>query len=455
MLLAGAIIILLLIVARIGSHFRKEVEEVETERVARRTLLEKVSASGKIFPETEVKISSDVSGEVVELYVQEGDSVTQGQLLARVDPEAFLSAVERGEASVNNALAQEANARAGLERSKAQLIQAQAQKDQIVAQLDNARTIHRRNEDLIKEGVISEADFDASLANLQALDANLRSAEANVLSAKANQSSAEQSVKAASFTVKSANASLKELKTSLRRTSIYAPMDGIVSRLNIELGERVVGTIQMAGTEMLRVADLRKMEVQVEVNENDVLRVQLDDEVDIEVDAYLDRKFKGKVKQIANSASSSNTLNGLSTDQVTNFIVKVSIDPGSYQDLIGKGIRYPFRPGMSAAVEIYTDQSENVLSVPIQSVTTREVPLDKSQGDDSAMEEIEVVFVVRGDTVDMVEVQSGIQDDTNIEITQGLSEGDLVVSGPYSAISRVLEKGKAVKEKEEKKERAR
>ncbi len=449
-IILGIIVVLLIIGGQVRKYFQKEVEEVEVEEVKRRTILETVSASGKIFPETEVKISSDVSGEVVELFVQEGDSVTQGQLLARIDPEAFMSAVERGEASVNNALAQEANAQAGLERSKAQLIQAKAQKDQIVAQLENARAVHKRNEGLRAEGVVSEADFDASLSNLRALEANLRSAEANVLSAEASNKSAEQSVKAATFTVKSANASLKELKTSLRRTSVYAPMDGIVSLLNIELGERVVGTIQMTGTEMLRIANLNKMEVQVEVNENDVLRVQLNDDVDIEVDAYLDRKFKGKVKQIANSASSATSLSGLSTDQVTNFIVKVSIDPSSYQDLVNAGRTYPFRPGMSAAVEVYTNRSEQTLSVPIQSVTTRDITLSDATSKVTAeTEEKEVVFVVKADTVAMVSVVTGIQDDTNIEIKEGLKEGEQIVSGPYSAISRKLKGGSAVRLKKE------
>lgn len=439
----GAVLVLLVVLSVVGRNYQDKGVEIEVEKVARRTLLETVSASGKVFPETEVKISSDVSGEVVELYVEEGDSVKQGQLLARVDPEAFQSAVERGEASVNNARAQEANAKAGLERTKAQYVQAKAQKEQIEAQLVNARAIHKRNEQLIKEGVISEADFDASLSNLEALEANLRSAEANVKSADANLEAARQSIKAASFTVKSAEASLKELKTSLRRTSIYAPMEGIVSRLSIELGERVVGTIQMTGTEMMRIADLSKMEVQVEVNENDVLRVSLDDEVDIEVDAYLDRKFKGKVVQIANSANDEG-IAGLATDQVTNFIVTINIDPESYKGLISAQQPFPFRPGMSAAVDIYTDKAEGVLSVPIQSVTTRTIK----------EEEEEVVFVMKGDTVAQVAVLTGIQDDTNIEVKSGLKEGEPVVTGPYSAISRQLEPGMEVRIKEDEKKKS-
>ena len=364
------LVALLIIAAALKSKGKPKGEKVKVEKVERRTIQEKVSASGKIFPEMEVNISSDVSGEVVELYVEEGDSVTAGQLLARIDPDAYQSAVERGRASVNNAKAQYANANAGMERSRAQLLQSEAQKEQIEAQLENIKAIHERNEQLLKDGVISQADFDGSLSNLKALEANIRSAIAGVKTAEANMESAKQSVNAASYTIKSAEASLKELQTSLRRTSLYAPMSGIVSRLNVEKGERVVGTIQMAGTEVMRIADLSKMEAQVDVNENDVLRVSLGDEVEIEVDAYLDRKFKGRVTKIANSASNTSSIS-LTSDQVTNFVVTCNIDPASYNDLAGKGKVFPFRPGMSASVDILTSSEENVVSVPIQSVTTR------------------------------------------------------------------------------------
>jgi HlyD family secretion protein len=410
-------------------------EKVFTEKVSMREIKEIVAASGKVFPQTEVKISSDVSGEIVELYVEEGDSVVSGQLLARIDPDAYQSQVERGMAQVNTAKAQLANSRSQIENFK-------AQREQIQAQLKNAREIHTRNEKLRKEGVISEADFEASLSNLQSLEANLRAAEANIRAA-------EESAKGAQFSVEGSEATLRELRTSLRRTTIYAPMSGIVSKLNVEAGERVVGTIQMTGTEMMRIANLNAMEVRVEVSENDIPRVSLGDNVEIEVDAYIDRKFRGKVTQIANSAITSGVTTALTTDQVTNFEVRININPDSYRDLIADGKRHPFRPGMSASVEINTNTKDDVLSVPIQSVTTREKDEDKkkdnkqlvSQKEEQSKSLREVVFLISSDTVRMVDVKTGIQDDAYIEIVEGLKEGDEIVTGPYSAISRKLKQG--------------
>jgi HlyD family secretion protein len=405
--------------------------KVETEKVETRTIREMVSASGKVFPQTEVKISSDVSGEIVELFVEEGDSVIQGQLLAKIDPEVVKSQVERGDANLNSTKAQLANARSQVENSI-------AQKEQIQAQLVNAREIHRRNEELKKDGVISEADFDASLSNVQALEANLRSAEASIKAAK-------ESVRSSEYQVKSAEATLKELKTSLIRTSIFAPSSGIISRLDVEQGERVVGTIQMTGTEMMRIANLNAMEVRVEVSENDIPRVSIGDEVAIEVDAYIDRTFRGTVTQIANSAVNvSTTTAALTNDQVTNFEVRINIDPASYQDLVSPTQRYPFRPGMSATVEINTETLEEVISIPIQAVTTREKEDKKGKEDILEDDIMEVVFVVKGDTVHMQQVKTGIQDDSYIRVIEGLELGDEVVTGPYNAVARVLEAGEAV-----------
>ncbi len=446
------VVALLVVAAVIKQKSKPKGEQVLVEKAETRTIKEKVAASGKIFPVTEVKISSDVSGEVVELYVKEGDSVVVGQLLARIDPDAYQSQVERGEAGVRSAQAQAANARSQIETLK-------AQKEQIEAQLYNAREIHKRNEKLKKDGVISEADFDNSLANLRALEANLRSSDANIRAA-------QESVKAAEFQIQSAEAGLRELRTSLRRTTIYAPKGGIVSKLNVEKGERVVGTIQMTGTEMMRIADLSQMEVRVDVSENDIPRVSYGDVVDIEVDAYIGRKFKGKVTQIANSATSASGIGaGLTTDQVTNFEVRILIDPASYADLVTQKKPYPFRPGMSASVDINTNTLENVLSVPIQAVTTREkkgtkakpkMVQDNGNGEEeTAAEEknledlIEVVFVMVGDTVNMVPVTTGIQDDTYIQILSGLKPGDEVVSGPYTAVSRKLEQGTLVRRAKE------
>lgn len=449
------VIAILVAVAIIRQQTKPKGEIVEVEKVARRTITEKVAASGKVFPQTEIKISSDVSGEIVELYVEEGDSVVTGQLLAKIDPEAVQSQVERGVASVNSAKAQLAN-------SRSQIEQLRAQKENIEAQLKNAREIHQRNEKLKKEGVISQADYDQSLSNLQALEANLRSSDAQI-------KAAQQSAQAADFQVQSAEASLRELRTSLRRTTIYAPTGGIVSQLNVEEGERVVGTIQMAGTEMMRIANLNAMEVRVDVSENDVPRVTVGDEVEIEVDAYIGRKFKGRVTQIARSATNVGATASLTSDQVTNFEVRISVEPESYQDLISQNKPHPFLPGMSASVEIFTETVKDALSVPIQAVTTRErnetkrrkaAAKEDDEGEGEAVaaanatepstdDLMEVVFVVSADTVKMVKVSTGIQDDTYIYITSGLQEGQEIVVGPYTAVSRKLEEGDAIQRKKE------
>jgi len=415
--------------------------EVDVEKVEKRTIKETVSASGKIFPETEVKISSDVSGEIVELYVEEGDSVRTGQLLAKIDPDAYFSAVERGEAGLNGAKSTLANAKASIESAR-------AQKEQIVAQLDNARTINTRNKNLFNDGVVSQADYDNSQANLRQLEANLRSAEASI-------KAAEKSAEGASFQVKSSAASLKELKTNLSRTSIKSPTNGIVSSLSVEQGERVVGTIQMTGTEMMRIANLNSMEVQVDVSENDILRVSQGDDVDIEVDAYLDKTFKGSVTEIANSASNISSQGAsLNTDQVTNFIVKVRIDPASYRSMLTGSKKYPFRPGMSASVDIYTNEVNDIISIPIQSVTVREKDEDKDKDKDDLEDDDlqEVVFVMSGDTAQMITVVTGIQDDEYIEVKSGIDLDQEIITGPYSAVSKRLKDGKAVRLKKDKKD---
>jgi len=439
--LVGLIVVLLGLL--IWRNARKpKGEEVEVEKVARRTIVETVEASGKIFPQTEVKISSDVSGEIVELHVEEGDSVVMGQLLAKIDPEAIESQVARGQANVRSAKAQLANARSQIENFI-------AQKQQIEAQLINAREVHRRNTELREQGVISQADFETSLSNLQALEANLKAAEANIKASK-------ESARSAEYQVESAQASLDELQTNLVRTTIYAPTSGIISQLSVEQGERVVGTIQMTGTEMMRIANLNAMEVRVEVSENDIPRVSINDEVAVEVDAYVDRIFRGRVYQIASSAIATATQTSLTSDQVTNFEVRISIDPESYKDLISPANPYPLRPGMSATVEVKTEILDEVLAVPIQAVTTREK--EERGGKDAKQvdledEILEVVFVLQEDTVDRAEVTSGIQDDQYIQIVEGLEEGQTVVTGPYNTIARKLEEGDAVEIKEEDEDR--
>lgn len=461
------VLALLIVVAALKARNKPKGEEVTTEKVKRRTIRETVSASGKVFPETEVKISSDVSGEVVDLFVQEGDSVVAGQILAKIRPDEYQSAVERGQAAVNSAQSQRQISSATVQSSSAQIDQLKADKNRVSAQLEAARNAHKRNEKLFKEGVISEQDFETSQSNLRTLESSLAASEAALKAAETNLSSTRENVRVAEFGISSAQATLKELRTSLQKTVITAPVNGIVSKLNIEKGERVVGTLQMAGTEMMRIANLHSMEVQVEVSENDILKVGLNDEADIEVDAYLGRKFKGKVTEIANSASNVGSVvagASLNTDQVTNFVVKIRIDPSSYTDLLQNGKRYPFRPGMSASVDIYTNSVEDVLSVPIIAVTARgdeeeekktKVDDEEEQGPnngktDKKAEEAEskvkeVVFVAVGDTVAMREVKIGIQDNDFIEIVSGLKEGEPVVTGPYSAIARKLKGGTRIR----------
>lgn len=451
-----AAIILLITAAILKNKSKPKGTEVVVEKAELRDITETVSASGKIYPEKEIKISSDVSGEIVELYVEEGDSVKAGQIIARINPDVYLSAVERSSAGVNAARSQ-----AGA--SKVNINAAEAQKDQVKAQVENARKVYARNKKLFSDGIISQADLEASEAQLKNLESSLRSAESNIEAIK------KQS-QGSSYQVKDAEAVLKEQRTNLGRTTIKAPAAGIISKLNVEKGERVVGTMQMSGTEMMRIADLNAMEVQVEVSENDIVRVNIGDEADIEVDAYQNKKFTGRVTEVSNSASNLGTGIGgsISTDQVTKFIVKVRIEKESYADLVTGNNAAPFKPGMSATVEIKTSKVENVLSIPIQAVVAYDpdAELKKKKEKEKAAEGsiaktekkvaikenpfIEAVFILMGDTVHRVDVKTGIQDQNFIEIISGLKEGDEVVTGPYVAISRELKSGnKAHRKKEE------
>ncbi|HOY06215.1 MAG TPA: efflux RND transporter periplasmic adaptor subunit [Saprospiraceae bacterium] len=450
------VFVLLIAAAVIKGKQSPKGEEVNAEAAQRRTIREMVSASGKIFPETEVKISSDVSGEIIDLYVKEGDSVTIGQVLAKIRPDEYQSALEQGQASVNTARAQREISSSNVQGSNAQIEQLKADRQRAVSQLEVARNSHQRNEKLYKEGVISASEFDTSVGNLRAAEAALASADAMLKSSESSLASARENVRVADYGINSANARLKELRTSLQKTIITAPVSGIVSKLNVERGERVVGTLQMAGTEMMRIANLRSMEVQVDVSENDILKVSVGDETDIEVDAYLGRKFKGKVSEIANSATNSGTGAVLNTDQVTNFVVKIRVDANSYADMIKDGRQYPFRPGMSASVDVFTNTADSTLCVPLIAVTARDEDADKKKTaktenagqqneKETDLDNIkEVVFVVTGDTVAMREVKTGIQDNDYIQVLNGLQEGDKVVTGPYAAIARKLKGGARV-----------
>ncbi len=407
--------------------------EVIVEKATKRNIIETVSANGKIQPETELKITSDVSGEIVELFVKEGEQVKKGQLLCRIRPDIYESAFERVNASVNSS-------KANLKTTAAQLIQAQAN-------LENAEANYQRNKKLFEQNVISQQEFEAIKATFE--------------SAKANVKGLEESIKAADYNVRGMEASLKEANSNLDKTYIYAPVDGTVSKLNVEKGERVVGVQGLQGTEILRLADLNEMEASVEVNENDIIRIHRNDTAIIEVDAYTGKKFKGIVTEIANSANTT----GISIDQVTNFVVKIRILRSSYDFLVNEYNASPFRPGMSASVEIQTMRASNIITVPIPAVTTRNADSIKVKNIDNEedpelviknekeekltakkTEEIqECVFINNNGIAKMVYVKSGIQDNDFIEIKSGIKEGDEVISGPYGAVSKLLKDGKKIK----------
>lgn len=374
--------------------------KVATEKVIQRNIIETITANGKIQPEKEVKISPDVSGEIVELYIKEGAEVKKGDLLLKINPEIYLANLERVRAALNS--------------SKAQLAQADAQ-------FIDKKASFTRMKTLKEKGAISEAEFET--------------AESAYKVGKAN-------VDAAKYSIESTEASLKEAKESLTKTNIYSPISGTISMLNVEQGERVVGTAQFAGTELLRIANLDQMEVKVEVNENDIVRVSLGDTALIEVDAYLDQKFKGVVSEIANSAN----VTGLAADQVTSFNVKIRVLQESYKELIKENNPYPFRPGMSATVDVQTHMVQDVLTVPIQAVTTRADTSFNKQKDRNGNELMEIVFVYNDKDLNVSsrKVKTGIQDDNNIEVLEGLSAEDEIVVSPYSVVSKKLKDGSLV-----------
>lgn len=411
---AVVLVIALLILNKTGVIGKKDDgKEVETALVHEITLTEKVSATGKIQPEIEVKISSEVSGEIIALPIKEGQAVKKGDLLVRVNPDLYQSGVSRSAASLSTA-------KAGLSQSEAQLKEAKANYD--------------RNKRLFEKGVISKSEWDKITSAYEVATASKQSAY---------------------YGVQSANATVTEARDNLNRTTIYSPVDGTISKLDAELGERVVGTQQMAGTEILRVANLNNMEVEVDVNENDIVKIEIGDEAEIEVDAYLRRKFKGTVTSISNSATAD-----LNADQVTNFKVKVRILKESYEDMTkGKPANYsPFRPGMTATVDIITERKQNILAVPISSVVVkadttsakRDVvkeleAKEKEKKTGASDKKFECVFVKVGDKAVLRAITTGIQDDTNIEIISGLKKGDEVITGPYTTVSKDLNPDDKVK----------
>lgn len=436
LIILGVLLIVVFAVAKKkGVIGKPDITKVSTEMVKKRTIIETVSASGKIAPEVEVKLSPDVSGEIIELLVKEGDQVKAGDFLAKINPELYISANDRAVAGMNTARANLANTKARYAQVKAQFVNAKASFD--------------RSLKLFEQKTISQADFDNAKSQFEV--------------AQAEVDAAEESVRAAEFSVNSAQAGVKEARENLTKTTIYAPVSGTVSKLNIEKGERVAGASQFSsGTEILRIANLQSMEVNVSVNENDIVRVNLGDTALVEVDAYQNRKFKGLVTEISTSANTT----GVSADQVTNFDVKIRILPDSYKDLVSAEFpnKSPFRPGMSATVDIQTESVINVIAIPIQAVTTRQDSTqaklketenkdNKSQGEGNnneaakkKNEEIqEVVFLYDKGKAKKVTVKTGIQDNTNITIVEGLKENDEVIVAPYRAVSKKLKDGDEVK----------
>lgn len=433
------LILVLVLLKKAGVIGKEEGIKVSAEKVARRNITEIVTASGKIYPEKEVKISPDISGEVVELnVVQEGDSVHKGQELAKIYADIYTTQRDQAAAQMNQQQALVSNVSATLPGLK--------------TAMETAKRTFDRQKQLLDQKVISQSEYEAA-------ESAYRTAEANYMAAL-------QTAKGNVAGVASARANLSIAAKNLSRTTVISPIDGVVSLLSIKKGERVVGNSMMAGTEMMRVADMSRIEAIVDVGENDIPKVHLGDSAFLEIDAYNNRKFRGVVTQIASSVSTAvGSTTTISTNDVTNYKVHIRLSPDSYKDLIdpGRPKYFPFRPGMSASADIQTRTHANVLSVPINAVSTREKGTDKStQADDkkaddkgaddsktgvSSVGDLDVVaFVLQpGDTVKKVKVRTDIQDINYIEIVDGLKEGDQVITGPYSIVNKTLKSGTKVK----------
>lgn len=406
----GLVVIILLIV--IAKSTKEEGIKVAVEKTSEHTITETVTASGKIYPETEVKISPEVSGEITQLTVDEGDTVQKGQLLVKINPAIYSSMVNQAQASMEQTRAQVANSREMVAQAKAQYEQALAN--------------YSRNKKLYEDKVISALEFEQ-------LESSYKSAKASYEAARAN-------VTGGQYGVEAAGANLSQAQENLRKTTIVAPTSGIISSLNVKLGERVVGTAQMAGTDMLTIADLGRIEVRVDVSETDIAKVKIGDTTLIEADAYRDRKFTGTVSKIAVSSATSSLTT--STDQVTNYTVHILIMPESYTDLLTQSGKFPFKPGMSASVEIQTRKEHHILSVPVNAVTTRDYPdsikkKNETAGDDK-IRQVVFVYDEKKREVEIRDVKTGIQDNQYIQITEGLKAGEQVVTAPFGAIARTL-----------------
>ena len=391
---------------------KESAELVQIEEVQVRTIIERVSASGKIQPETEVNITAEVSGQIINLPVKEGDRVQKGDLLVQINPDLYEAALNRAQAAANSA--------------RSNLASAKAQHAQADAQFFAAQKGWERTQQLFKDRILSQADYDTG-------EANFRSAEATL-------TAAGETIRSAEFAISSAEASVQEARDNLSRTTLTAPQSGTVTALVKESGESVQGNGFTAGEVVMKVSDLSIMEVDVEVNESDIVRVGMGDAAEVEVDAYLDQTFTGLVTEIGNTALNAG-LNGFAMDQVTNFSVKVRLLPESYAGLLENETETlsPFRPGMSAKVDVLTREAKGALSIPIQSVTARET--EDGMDDEN---ELGVFVLSEGDIAEWHVVTTGIQDNRYIEILTGLSEGDRVITGPYQSISRTLVNGDTV-----------
>ena len=446
----GILLVLLFALSKAGVFGNESTTKVTAEKAIKRTIIEVVNASGKVYPEVEVKISPDISGEITELNVAEGDTVKKGQVLARIFADIYdiqrnqaASGVQQSQAQVSSSQAQVGNAEAALESLKAQMEQAQRTYD-MQKQLFDEKVISRN------EFNVAEASLRSAKANYNAALQSIRGGKANVQSARAN--------------VQSAQASLQRANKDLNRTVIVAPSDGVISLLNVKKGEKVAGNSFNIGTEMMRIADMAKIEVRVDVPENDIVKVSLGDTALVEVEAYSDKKFKGIVTKIAssNNGAALSGINTTTSSDVTQYKVNILLLADSYRDLMGKGI-FPFKPGMTATADIQTETHTNVLSVPINAVTTRDKTdslgtgkkvideTDIKPGTNTTDDLIVVVFVLQKDgTVKRREVKTSIQDINNIEITQGLSEGDEVITGPYDVVNKKLKEKMKVKKVDKK-----
>ena len=408
---------------------KEEGTKVTTEKAIKRNIIETVNASGKVYPEVEVKVSPDISGEITELYVNEGDTVKKGQVLARIYADIYSTQRDQVAAGVNQA--------------KAQLLNSQANMEGLKAVLDNAKAVFDRQKKLVDDKVISRSEFEQ--------------AQQSYLSALSSYNAAKEGLKSGQANIQGAQAQLNKADKDMSRTVITAPMDGLISLMSVKKGERVAGNSFNVGTEMMRISDMRSIEVRVDVGENDIPKVKIGDTAIVEVDAYTNRKFKGIVYKIANPNTGTTTTT--STTDVTNYKVHIRLLPASYEDLITPKKSFPFRPGMSASADIQTKTKSNVLSIALNAVTTRDKNGEKkdtkkddnNQNDNavkstSADDDIEeVVFVLQKDnTVKKIKVRTAVQDLNNIEILSGLKEGDEVVTGPYTIVSKTLNDGAKV-----------